>query len=88
MAVRTDTVGIKNKRQADAHSAQPSQQASKGKHLPFEDEIPLLRRDRLLARATLGPAADPHLPKTPRTSLLVLGRKKAPSQMHIRRMGG
>lgn len=88
MAVRTDTVGIKHRRQADARSAQPSQQASKGRLLPFNDEIPLLRRDRLLSRATLGPAAYPPLPKTPRTTTLVLGRKKVPSQMHIKRQGG
>ena len=88
MAVRTDTVGIKNVRQASAHAAQPSQQASKGRPIPFQDEIPLLRRDRLLARATLGPAFAPQQPKTPRLSTLVFGRKKAPSQMHIKRMGG
>ena len=88
MAVRTDTVGIKNVRQASAHAAQPSQHASKGKPIPFQDEIPLLRRDRLLARATLGPAFELHQPKTPRLSTLVRGRKKPPSQMHIKRMGG
>lgn len=88
MAVRTDTVGIKNRRQVDAHAAQPSQQASKGRPLPFQDEIPLLRRDRLLARVTLGPAFALHQPKTPRLSTVVNGRKKAPSEMHIRRAGG
>jgi hypothetical protein len=88
MAVRTDTVGIKRRRQADATSAQPSQQASKGKVTPFQDELPLLRRERLLARARLGPAAEPHHPKIPRTVAPVHGRKKPPSQMHIKRDGG
>ncbi|MET0404029.1 MAG: hypothetical protein ABW123_16575 [Cystobacter sp.] len=88
MAVRTDIVGIKNLRQVGAHAAQPSQHASKGKPIPFHDEIPLLRRERLLERVTLGPAAEPHLPKTPRLSTAVNGRKKPPSQMHIRRSGG
>ncbi len=88
MAVRTDTVGIKNLRQASVHSAQPSQHTSKGKPLPFRDEIPLLRRERLLARARLGPAAEPHLPKIPRTEAPVRGRKKPPSQMHLKREGG
>lgn len=88
MAVRTDTVGIKNVRQADAHRAQPSQQASKGRLLPFHDEIPLLRRDRLLARATMGPAAVLPQPKALHSASLVTGRKKAPSEMHIRRSGG
>jgi hypothetical protein len=88
MAVRTDIVGIKNPRQASAHAAQPSQQASKGKLTPFRDELPLLRRERLLARARLGPAAEPHLPKIPRAEAPVRGRKKPPSQMHIKRQGG
>jgi hypothetical protein len=88
MAVRTDTVGIKNRRHAAAHAVQHGQQASKGKPLPFRDELPLLRRDRLLARARLGPASEPHLPKIPRTAAPVRGRKKPPSQMHLKRDGG
>jgi len=88
MAVRTDTVGIKNMRQVGAHAAQPSQQASKGRLLPFQDEIPLMNRDRLLARATLGPAAVLAQPKTTRGEASVRGRKKAPSEMHIKRAGG
>jgi hypothetical protein len=88
MAVRTDTVGIKNRRQVGVHAAQPSPQASKGRPIPFHDEIPLMRRDRLLARVTLGPASEPHLPKTPRLATSVNGRKKPPSEMHIRRSGG
>ena len=88
MAVRTDTVGIKRRRLAQAHAAQSGQQASKGKPIPFRDELPLLRRDRLLARAKLGPASEPHLPKTPRLEAPVRGRKKPPSQMHLKRHGG
>jgi len=88
MAVRTDTVGIKNMRQVGVHASQPSQQASKGKLLPFQDEIPMMKRDRLLARATLGPAAEIPQPKTPRGEATVRGRKKPPSEMHIKRIGG
>ncbi|HYO56884.1 hypothetical protein [Archangium sp.] len=88
MAVRTDTVGIKNRRQADAHATQPGQQTSKGKPIPFRDELPLLRRERLLARARLGPASEPRLPKIPHAEVPVRGRKKPPSQMHIKRSGG
>ncbi|WP_434384558.1 hypothetical protein [Melittangium boletus] len=88
MAVRTDIVGIKNRRQVDASAAQPNQQASKGCLMPFHDEIPLLRRDRLLARATLGPAAELAQHKAPRGESTVRGRKKPPSEMHIRRVGG
>jgi hypothetical protein len=89
MAVRTDIAGIKHPRQADAHSAQPSQQTSKGrKATPFHDELPLLRREQLMARATPGPAARPPRPKRVRAGVPVQGRKKPPSQMHIRRDGG
>lgn len=88
MAVRTDTVGIKNLRQVGAHAAQPSQQASKGRQLPFNDELLLQRRERLMARVTLGPAALLAQPKTPRGEATVRGRKKPPSEMHVRRTGG
>lgn len=88
MAVRTDTVGIKHLRQADAHTAQPSQHPSKGRALPFRDELPLLNRERLLARGRLGPAATPPKPKRAHTEAPVRGRKKPPSQMHLKRDGG
>lgn len=88
MAVRTDTVGIKNLRQADAHTAQASQHPSKGRLLPFRDELPLLHRERLLARGRLGPAAEPRQPKRAHTVAPVRGRKKPPSQMHLKRDGG
>jgi hypothetical protein len=88
MAVRTDMVGIKNLRQMGAHAAQPSQHASKGRLLPFNDELLLERRERLMARVTLGPAAVLAQPKTARGEATVRGRKKPPSQMHIRRAGG
>jgi hypothetical protein len=88
MAVRTDIAGIKNPRQVSAHEAQPSQQVSKGKPIPFHDELALIRREHLLARSTPGPAAERHLPKIHRTESPVRGRKKPPSQMHIKREGG
>ncbi|WP_375768680.1 hypothetical protein NR798_44555 [Archangium gephyra] len=88
MAVRTDTVGIKNRRHAAAHTVQHGPQTSKGKPIPFRDELPLLRRERLLSRARLGPAAEPRLPKIPHPEAPVRGRKKPPSQMHLKRSGG
>jgi hypothetical protein len=88
MAVRTDTVGIKNRRHAATYTVQTGPQTSKGRPTPFRDELPLLRRERLLARARLGPAAQPHLPKIPHGEVPVRGRKKPPSQMHIKRSGG
>ncbi|KFA87875.1 hypothetical protein Q664_44620 [Archangium violaceum Cb vi76] len=62
--------------------------SSKGRPTPFRDELPLLRRERLLARARLGPASEPHLPKRPHGEVPVRGRKKPPSQMHLKRDGG
>ncbi|MCY1082718.1 hypothetical protein [Archangium lansingense] len=88
MAVRTDTVGIKNRRHAATHAVQHGPQTSKGKPIPFRDELPLLRRERLMARARLGPASEPRLPKTPHPEAPVRGRKKPPSQMHLKRSGG
>jgi hypothetical protein len=88
MAVRTKLVGIKNKRRADAKAAQPSQQASKGKKTLPRDEAAALRRTKALARVTLGPAAEIHEPKSNRRKTSLQGRKKAPSQMRVKRAGG
>lgn len=88
MAVRTDIAGIKRQRWVGPRQAQPHQHASKGRPLPFPEEIPILKREQLLARATLGPASEQHLRKIPRTEAPVRGRKKPPSQMHIKRQGG
>ncbi|MDY7230125.1 hypothetical protein [Hyalangium rubrum] len=88
MAVRTKLAGIKNRRRVDARSAQPSQQASKGKKTLPRDEAALLRREKALERVTLGPAAEVHEPKSHRRKTSLQGRKKAPSQMRVKRAGG
>jgi hypothetical protein len=88
MAVRTAVAGIKNPQSVDARAAQPSQQASKGKMMLPHDEAAMLRREQALARVTLGPAAVIHEHKSHRRATLVQGRKKAPSEMGIKREGG
>jgi hypothetical protein len=88
MAVRTKLVGIKNRRRADVKAAQPSQQASKGRKTLPRDEAAALRRQKALERVTLGPAAEIHEPKSHRRKTSLQGRKKAPSQMRVKRAGG
>jgi hypothetical protein len=89
MAVRTKVAGIKNKRRVDAHAAQPSVQASKGRKTLPRDDAALLRREKALARVTLGPAAEVHEPKSNRRRMTTLkGRKKAPSEMNVKHKGG
>ncbi|WP_225412476.1 hypothetical protein [Stigmatella hybrida] len=88
MAVRTKVAGMKNPQSVDARAAQPSQHASKGKKTLPRDEAALLRREKALARVTLGPAAEIHEPKSHRRATLVQGRKKAPSEMGVKRAGG
>ena len=88
MAVRTKIAGIKNRRRVDAKAAQPSQQASKGKKTLPRDEAAALRRTKALERVTLGPAAEVHEPKSHRRKTSLQGRKKAPSQMRVKRAGG
>jgi hypothetical protein len=89
MAVRTKLVGIKNRRRVDAKAAQPSQGTTKGrkKTLP-RDEAAALRRTKALERVTLGPASEIHEPKSHRSKTLLNGRKKAPSEMRVKRAGG
>ncbi|GMU02358.1 hypothetical protein KH5H1_64780 [Corallococcus caeni] len=88
MSVRTRVAGIKNKRRVDPHAAQASVQASKGrKTLPHDDAAALLRQKEL-KRVTLGPAASDHGPKRNNRGTGLRGRKKAPSQIHIKRAGG
>jgi hypothetical protein len=89
MAVRTKVAGIKNKRRVDAHAAQPSVQASKGRKTLPRDDAALLRREKVLERVTLGPAAELHEPKSNRRRMTTLkGRKKAPSEMNVKHKGG
>ncbi|WP_426755714.1 hypothetical protein [Myxococcus sp. Y35] len=89
MAVRTKVAGIKKRRQVDAHGAQPSVQASKGRKTLPRDDAAALRRKKTLERATLGPAAEIHEPKSHRRRATTLkGRKKAPSEMGVKHVGG
>lgn len=88
MAVRTTLAGIKNRRKVAVKSAQTTTGATRGKKTVPRDEAALLRREAALKRVTLGPAAEEHKPKGHRVPTPVLGRKKAPSQMHIKRKGG
>ena len=88
MAVRTTLAGIKNIRRVDARSAQPSQQASNGRRSLFRDEAAALRKQKVLERVTLGPASKVHEPKHAWRWISVRGRKKAPSQMHVKLPGG
>ena len=88
MAVRTKLVGIKNRRLVDADAAQNSQGTTKGKKTLPRDEAAALRRQKALERVTLGPAAELHEPKSNRRKTSLNGRKKAPSQMRVKRAGG
>jgi hypothetical protein len=88
MAVRTKMVGIKNRRRVDAHAAQPSVQASKGRKTLPRDEAAALRRQKTLERVTLGPAAEVHAPKSHRKETSLKGRKKTPSEMGVKHKGG
>jgi hypothetical protein len=88
MAVRTKLVGIKNRRRVDAKAAQPSQGTTRGKKTLPHDEAAALRRQKALERVTLGPAAEIHEPKSHRRKTSLQGRKKAPSQMRVKRAGG
>jgi hypothetical protein len=88
MAVRTKIAGIKNKREVGVKATQPSQGTTRGKKTLPRDEAALLRRESALKRVTLGPAAEEHKPKRNRSPTPVQGRKKAPSEMHVKRSGG
>lgn len=60
MAVRTREAGLRNKRRvADAGTPQPNQQAagvSKGRKTVPRDQAAALRRQKLMRKATPGPA--------------------------------
>jgi hypothetical protein len=88
MSVRTRVAGIKNRRRVDAHAAQPSIQASNGRKTLARDDAAALRREQALKRVTLGPAAQEHAPKRNNRGTALRGRKKAPSQIHLKSAGG
>jgi hypothetical protein len=87
MAVRTILAGIKNKRNVGVKSAQPSQGTTYGrKTLPRDDEV-AYKRERNLEKMMPGPGVTEAKPKR-RTGAAVVGRKKAPSQIGVKRKGG
>ncbi len=88
MAVRTKIAGIKNRREVDVASVQNTQGTTHGRKTLPRDEAALLRRETALKRVTLGPAAEEHKPKSNRGRTPVQGRKKAPSEMNVKRRGG
>ena len=90
MAVRTDFVGIKRKKRVGVDAAQPSQGTARSrKKTRPRDEAAALRRELNRARATPGPAAKKAAPKRPvKAPTPLKGRKKAPSQMNVKRAGG
>lgn len=89
MAVRTKQAGVRHKRLVDPHDAQPSQAANGGrrKRLP-RDAAAAARRASTSGHMKLGPAAKPTDYERGRIPPTVTGRKKAPSQMKVKRRGG
>ena len=88
MAVRTDVAGIKNKRRVGVGSATLQQGTTGGRLQGFHDEIQAEQLAHNRAQATPGPAAHTPLPKRNRRGVSISGRKKIPSQMHLKRKGG
>lgn len=88
MAVRTKIAGIKNRREVGVKGVQASQGTTHGRKTLPRDEAAALRREKVLERVTLGPAAELHAPKSHRGRTTVQGRKKAPSEMKVKRAGG
>ena len=90
MAVRTGQAGVKNKRAINVRNSTPAKGTgrSRRKTVPRDEEAQL-RRTKTDAKLKLGPAA-----KTMdaydrgRAPPTVQGRKKAPSQMKLKRKGG
>ncbi|MBX5484921.1 MAG: hypothetical protein IRZ16_24125 [Myxococcaceae bacterium] len=90
MAVRTRQAGVKVKREVGVQSAYPSTGATRGrKTLPRDDES-AARRIRATSKMKLGPAGEKDLRDYQRElpATTVNGRKKAPSEMHVKKRGG
>jgi hypothetical protein len=81
MAVRTREAGIKNKRRvADADVPQPNRQAqglAKGKKTVPRDQAAALRRQKLMRKATPGPAMTEPVGHGPATTDVRPGKKTA-----------
>ena len=88
MAVRTDQAGIRNKRKVGARSATPGTGATKGKKTLPRDEAAALKREKTMSKMQMGPAATTSEYRRGRAESTVQGRKKAPSQMNVKRKGG
>jgi hypothetical protein len=88
MAVRTNQAGIRNKRKVGVRSAMPSTGATRGKKTLPRDEAAALRREKSLSKMQLGPAAKETEYSRGRAETTLRGRKKAPSQMNVKRKGG
>ncbi len=88
MAVRTTMAGVKNKRKVLVSEVYPSQGTTGGRERPFVEEALAAQIAANRSRARAGPAATPPEPGHNRRSVGILGRKKAPSQMTIKRRGG
>ena len=89
MAVRTRMVGIKNRRRVtSADEAQPNQQASKGRKTVPRDQAAALRRQRLMRKATPGPAMTEPVGHGPATTEVRPGKKTATRRKIKRGNGG
>ena len=80
--------GMKNKRKVEISEAHSTQGTTRGKERPFEEDALAARIAANRAKATAGPAATPEQPGHNRRGTGLLGRKKAPSQMRVKRKGG
>ncbi len=87
MAVRTILAGIKNKRVVGVQAAQPSQGTTYGKKTLPSDDAALLKREKMFEQMTPGPGAT-EVKRKRRTGAALIGRKKAPSQIGVKRKGG
>ncbi|MGA9520513.1 MAG: hypothetical protein WBV82_03565 [Myxococcaceae bacterium] len=87
MAVRTILAGIKNKRNVGVQSAQPSQGTTYGKKTLARDDEMALKRERKFEAMMPGPGAT-EVKRKRRTGASLVGRKKAPSQIGVKRKGG
>lgn len=88
MAVRTKQAGVKNKREVGVRSATPSTGASKGKKTLARDDAALKRRQKSESKMKMGPAGKATDYERTDRGTSVRGRKKAPSQMRVKRKGG
>lgn len=89
MAVRTRVVGIKRKRRVSSpDEAQPNVQSTHGRKTLPRDQAAALRRQKLLERATPGPAMEDFFPPEPGPATTeVRPTKKTASHRKVKRRG-